>query len=260
MRRFFCVLSLGCLVMCGVAKPADQGQPVRYGPWVTAGAVAALPLITYLYLTYHELAWYFSYIIYTGKQVSPVIARETTQYLDSYVRCMQMIRVIQRELADLLAKAETAVAGSGKEQTVGLIGGSIAATFERELADAQAYVDRTREQLAQLGLTDTCRSYSARGGVVTYTLDLSRLRGFEHPDLSKVDIDVLDKLVRDILDYWHTYLSALATAIDKRVLLCQKVHRLENIISGFLNRPLLPAFEQQLAPIPTVKEIFSEVI
>lgn len=259
MRCFFCVLFLGCLVLCGAAKPA-QGQPVRYGPWVTVGAVTALPLITYLSITYYELVWYVSYIIYTGKQASPIIARETVQYLDSYVRCIQMIRATQKELEVLIEKAESAVAGSGKEQTVRLIGGSIAAIFERELTDAQAYVDRVRKQLSELELTESYTAYSVRGGAVTYTLDLSRLRGFEHPDFSKADIDVLDKLIRDILDYWHTYLASLATAIDKRVLLCQKVHRLENIISGLLNRPLFPAFEQQIAPTPTVKEIFSEVI
>jgi hypothetical protein len=223
-------------------------------PRLVGGAVS-LPLATYLYVKYHKLIWYLAYILYSGKQISPIIAREIAQHLDSYVRCMAMIRQIHQELDVLLKNAESCVAGSGKEQAIRLISQSIDAVFERELADADVYVKRVHRQLADINLAETCKHYSLRGGRVTYSFDLTCMRGFEHPDFSKIDVETLDHLIRDILNYWHDYLTSLAASIDQRVVFCNKIHAMENFISGVLNRPLLPAFEQVLAPTPTIKKV-----
>lgn len=228
-------------------------------PRIIGGAMS-LPLTGYLYIKYHQLVWYMTYIMYSGKQVSPIIAREIAQHLDSYVRCMEMIREIHKELEVLVNNAEGCVAGSGKEEAIKLIGQAISAVFERELSDAESYLMRIHRQLEEIQFDDACKAYSARGGSVEQHLDLVHLRGFEHPDFSKIDIETLDHLIKDILAYWHTYLASLAAAIDQRVVLCQKVHAIENFISGVLNRPLFPAFEQALAPTPTVKQLCAEYL
>lgn len=233
---------------------ADQLATTKFPHLVSS--MITLPLLAYTYVTYRQLTWYCAYILYSGKQISPLIARDTAQHLDSYVRCMEMIQETHKQLEELIAKAEACVAGSAKEQTLRLIGDSITAVFERELTDAHAYAEKVRDQLKELGLTDSCMAYSARSGHVTYMLDLSRIRELAHPDLSKLDIDILDQLIKNILDYWHTYLTTLAASIDKRVALCQKIHAIENFVSNVLNRPLFPAFEQQITPTPTIKEIF----
>lgn len=246
MRQFLCATCLSVLVMSNVlaAEKTDfAGKSNNF--WLSGfvGGAIAIPLVTYLYINYHELAWYFSYVMYSGKQASPAIARKITQYLDSYIRCMEMMSDIQKQLDATIQKAEKSVIGSGKEQTIRLVRASIAAVFERELADAQRYCDQTRERLGKLELTDVCTTYSPRGGKVLYKIDLSSLRQFESRSLSRVEIQTLDNLVKNILEYWHAYLTSLALAIDKQIALCKQVHALERFVSTVLNRPLLPAFE-----------------
>ncbi len=219
-------------------------------PRLVGGAIS-LPLAGYLYIKYHQLVWYLSYILYSGKQVSPIIAREVGQHLGSYVQCMEMIRQIHKELDTLIQSAQTCVTGSGKEQALKLIGLSIDAVFERELSDAQAYLNRVHRELADIKLDGVCKTYVARAGRMSYAIEIPQFRDFEHANFSKDDIEALDHLISDILNYWHTYLTSLATSIDQRVVLCQKIHMLENFVSGVLNRPLFPAFDQAPIPKPT---------
>lgn len=219
-------------------------------PRLVGGAIS-LPLAGYLYVKYHQLVWYLSYILYSGKQVSPIIAREIGQHLSSYVQCMEMIRQIHKELDTLIASAQACVAGSGKEQALKLIGLSIDAAFERELCDAQAYLSRVHSQLDAIKLSKFCRAYVARAGRISYAIEVPQFRDFEHANFSKDDIETLDHLISDILNYWHTYLTSLATSIDQRVVLCQKIHMIENFVSGVLNRPLFPAFDPTPIPKPT---------
>ncbi|MCL5436673.1 MAG: hypothetical protein M1549_02240 [Candidatus Dependentiae bacterium] len=215
------------------------------------GWTVALPLMGYLYISYHEFIWYFTYIICSGKQASPILAREIARHLNSYVQCMKVIRETHSELNKLLADAEACVDTVGAKEALRRVGASVDTLFVQELTRADEYVAQARTRIARLGLGHANENRTHDAETSMRRLDLRRVSIVE-PDFSKADVDILEGLVKDMLTYWHDYLTSLAAAINKRILLCQKVDVIEKFIALVLNRPLFPAFEQTSLPEPNI--------
>ena len=55
-----------------------------------------------------------------------------------------------------------------------------------------------------------------------------------------IDLSALDRLVRDLLNYWNAYLAGLVNTIDHQVALCQNVYAVEQFIITVLRRNLVP--------------------
>lgn len=226
--------------------PFGQRISKTLAPKIISSAVV-IPAVLYGYIRNHQVAWYLFYIMYSGKQVSPIIAREVAQDLDSYVRCLGIIRDIHKDLEVLVQKAEQCVAGSGRENILKKLRESMAEMFTQELSRGEAYINSIREGLQSQGYTliskDVCPDDIGTEGSFNYVCTHFAIRAFEHAGFSKADVDALDSLIHRIIDYWHSYLISLSVAIDRRVTLCWQTHSLENFIAGVLNRPLFPAFE-----------------
>ncbi len=235
-----------------------------YVPTLVGGVVAA-PLACATFTMYRDPAWYFFFVLYSGRRASPGIARAALDSLAHYVSHLTMLKDIHRDLAVLLKNAEQAVADQQQPREARDITSELIHLVEQAVANGEKYVISVQQKLDELGffpeqnLEDEERFpvspkfKNLHDSIVNmdFREELPILLG--GPIVLEIDLTALDRLVRDLIDYWNAYLGGLVDTIDYQVVLCQKVYSMEQFIAGILRRPLAAHPEKPSNPSPAPK-------
>lgn len=215
------------------------------------GSACSLPVTCISFARFREIVWYFFFILYTGRRASPQLAREALKGLSSYIEHLNMLKEVYRELEQLLRSAEQAADQSGSGRSVdsggdvgnGGNGGRDTQAIAKKLillvqdavASGEAYVVQVKNKFEVLGIYQLAQ-------LSDEPVQKSRAMQEEATRLTHlaIDLSALDRLVRDLLSYWNSYLSGLVSTIDAQVSLCQNVYAVEQFIITMLRKNLVP--------------------
>lgn len=234
-----------------------------YIPTLTGGVVAA-PLACTTFTMYRDPVWYFFFVLYSGRRASPGIARAALDSLSHYVSHLTMLKDIHRDLAVLLKNAEQAAADQQQPRDARDITSELLHLVEQAVANGEKYVISIQNKLDELGFSPEQNLEEERFPVSSKFKNLHDLivnMDFRDelpiplggPIVLEIDLSALDRLVRDLIDYWNAYLGGLVDTIDYQVVLCQKVYSMEQFIAGILRRPLAAHPEKPSNPSPSPK-------
>jgi len=220
-----------------------------YAPALVGGTVAA-PLTCTAFSFYREPAWYFFFVLYSGRRASPTIARIA---FDHYVNHLSMLKDINRELGVLLKNAEDAASGPLQPRDAKTITSELVRLVEQAVKNGEAYVGDVRHRLDELGFSPEKGEAVEVQVLERFGYLVDQIRAEESvasPVNLEIDLVALDRLVRDLIAYWNAYLTGLVDIIDYQVSLCKKVYYMEQFISGIMKRPLASHSDKPSAPAP----------
>ena len=201
---------------------------------------AVIPSSISLYAKYYDFFWYFFYVLYSGTRVSLALAVGIIDNLGLLLKHLSVLLTVREQLIKYLQQVAAAAGDGGREvesltkELVGLI--------DKAIAHGNAYVRSVYQMLHGLGVPVNVVGVPASSDQDIFI----KMRGCKEAimrettlPLNGVDVNVLDRLARDLIAYWESYLSGLITTIDREISVCQRVFAAEQFVSTWLNRPLL---------------------
>lgn len=253
----FAVSSFVTAKMCqdaiewGLARvPGISSLRQTFIPALIAWTVVA-PSSMALYAKYHDLLWYFYFVFYSGTRASITLAVKIISSLGLLVKHLTVLLTVREQLVKYLEQvAAVSQVNSQKfeEQKEELL-----ALFDDAIEQGNAYVRSVYQVLATLGMPVQVVGVIDQPDQEIFI----RMRGCWEAisrettlPLNGVDVSVLDRLARDLIAYWESYLSGLIATIDHDVLMCQEVFAAEQFIATWLNRPIQPPELNIVQPQP----------
>jgi hypothetical protein len=251
-------------------------EAVNSSAFVT-GLAVTVPTTATLFVHYRVPTWYFFYILYKGERVSPMLAKQAMQELSKYAQYLDTIKKIYRELEQLIKTVEQSMSkppmasghsggvGNSSGNTSGY-GGSTSQTGTGGLNNQKATpiidpavwlemaaaIANGEEQLAQAQTQITpllpppplpskikqpkIAHIDARWNYYTNKMHQC-LRALEQT-VSETEVAELGSLAKQIVGYWHAYVTNIAHTADVQVQRCLQVYTIEQFIETVLRRDL----------------------
>jgi len=210
------------------------------------GSAIALPATCVSFARSREILWYFFFVFYTGRRASPQLAREALAGLSNYIDHLNMLKEVYRELEQLLRSAEQAAEQPTGGRDSQAIAKKLILLVQDAVASGEAYIIQAKTRFELLGIYELAqyaeepqsKFIDERGlPAISY---IRSAREEMRPAQLAIDLSALDRLVRDLLNYWNSYLAGLVSTIDHQVALCQNVYAVEQFIITVLRRNLVP--------------------
>lgn len=222
---------------------------------------AMAPLLALWSLRYSKLAWYFFYVFYSGEHISPQLAYDAMNDLKIYVQHLNTIKEVQKELNAVVVEINQAVnelesvqeTETSRRTCKRAIDPDLMAKLNELIVSNEAHVAEIIAQLREI-----MPNNSELEAVIAAILQSSgqvapaqRAGSFLHEQAQAVvahiqagakdlgyDAQVLNDLVKNLIEYWQKYTIGLAVSIDTVLQRCHAVHAIEQFIVTTLDVPL----------------------
>lgn len=219
-----------------------------------AALIGTLPVSIIALMNYGSLSNHFFYILYSGERISPLLARDALHDVRVYVEHLQTVKNVQKELNEVIDKINE-LSVQKKNNVLSDLNAEIVVTLNQTIRDNDAYIQAVIAQL-QLFLPQEEINEYIQASVCSYTPNpkgycvAPELEGQTQAIIAQLqstvqslgdDAIVLNRLMTGLVNYWQNYTAALAQGIDTALQFCNQVYGLEQIITKWLNRPLLCA-------------------